>query len=300
MKIAIGLDLGGTNISAGAIAENGEVLNLEKVKTEAQKGKDFVLEKIKQIISSRIDSAKKKNWEISGIGIGSPGPLNIEKGIIFKMPNLPGWQNVSIIEILEDEFPYSIKLNNDANCALLAEHWIGSAKGVENCLGLTLGTGIGGGIIADNKLYTGASGGAGELGHMIIDQNGPICGCGQKGCLESFVGGANFLKKARKEGDFKEVEEIFQKARDGEENAQKLIDYYAHYLGLGLANLINIFNPEMIILGGQVIKSAEQFLEKTKEMAQKLSFESSFADCEIVLAKLGDKAGLIGAARLIL
>jgi glucokinase len=299
MKNALGIDLGGTFIRAGIVDEKGKILNLEKIQTEAKAGKEYIIAKIKDLISKQIALAKEKNQEILGIGIGSPGPLNLEKNEIKEVPNLPGWAGVPIVSILEKSFSYPIKLNNDANCALLAEHWLGNAKNTKNCIGLTLGTGVGGAIIINGKLYSGISGGAGELGHMIISKNGPKCGCGQNGCLESFIGGINFLKKAKEKGDFSSVEDIFQKAQGNDPVAQQSLDYFSHYLGIGLANIINIFNPEKIILGGQIIKSADLFLGKAKRKAQDSCFRTSYDDCEILVAKLGEEAGTIGAAKLL-
>lgn len=296
MKKAIGIDLGGTVIKGGVIDENGEILQEKQILTQAFQGKEKVIGRLKQLI----EDLRLTGEKLAGIGIGSPGPIDLKRGIIFNPPNLPSWNEVPLAKILEKHFKLPIVLNNDANVALLGEAWMGAGKSKKNILMLTLGTGIGGAAILDGRLYTGSSGFAAEFGHMILDFEGPLCGCGQRGCLESLAS-ATFLERKAQEKNLKisDARDVFEQARKGNKVAQDIIDEMTFWLSLGIGNLINIFNPEMIIIGGGLIKSWDFFGEKISQKAKKKALQSLADHVKIVPAKLKDWAGILGAARQV-
>lgn len=300
MKNALGIDFGGTLIKGGVVDEKGQVKDFVQVETQAKKGKEEVILRLINLISNLLSSPLSRKERILGIGIGSPGPINLAQGIILTPPNLPGWKNIPLKEILEKEFRIPVFLNNDANCAMLGEHWVGAAAGAKNAVMLTLGTGVGGGIIIENKLYQGEDGTAGELGHMVIVKDGRKCGCGDKGCLEAYASAVAVEKEAKKFGlDFSNARDIFILAKKGDSQAKKVIEEMIDFLAIGIANLVNIFNPKVIVLGGGLIGSSDLFLVELREKVGKKAFEIPAKRAQIVPAVLGDTAGVLGAAKLV-
>lgn len=288
----IGMDLGGTKIAGVLTTPSGKVLMEVQTPTEAGKGKKQVLENIKKAIHMLIRSQKVT---IRAIGIGAPGPVYYEKGVVVGAPNLPGWTRVPLKKILEREFKVSVFVDNDANCAALAEAWFGAGKFARHFIYLTVSTGIGGGIIIDKKLYRGANGSAGEFGHMIIDSRGPRCGCGKIGCLEAFASGSALKKKTGLDALSLELA-----ARQGDRKAIEAIEEMGHYLAIGIANLVNIFNPEMVIIGGGLSNMRELLLNPVKGEFKKYALSLPAKSVKIVQAKLKTKAGALGAAALCL
>lgn len=300
MKYIIAIDLGGTKLKVAIVSDIGKILEFIETQTEAEKGKDFVIEKIKNLISQLLKKAKNQNLQISGIGVGAPGPLDIKTGEIINPPNLPGWKDVPLGKILNQEFNLPVKIDNDTNCALLGEVWKGAAKNCQNAIMLTLGTGVGGAILIDGKLYRGSHGIAGELGHITINKNGPRCGCDDKGCLEVYTSAKRLEQHAQKLGlKFKNARDIFLIAAKENPQAKKLVSELVENLAVGLANLIDIFDPEIIILGGDLIKSSDLFLEDLENQIIKKACNPSAKKIKIIPSKLGDKsAGILGAASL--
>jgi glucokinase len=288
----IGIDLGGTKIAGVLATPSGKVLMDVQVPTEAHKGKKQVIENIKKAIRLLIRSQKVK---IKAIGIGAPGPILYEKGVVVEAPNLPGWKRVNLKQILEKEFRVPIFVDNDANCAALAEAWFGAAKFVRHFIYMTISTGIGGGIIIDKKLYRGAIGSAGEFGHMEIDLSGPKCGCGKRGCLEALASGSALKRKTGMDAISLELA-----ARQGDKKAQAAIREAAHYLAIGIANLVNIFNPEMVVIGGGLSNMRELLLVPIRKEFKKYALTLPAKSVKIVRAKLGTQAGVLGAAALCL
>jgi glucokinase len=288
----IGIDLGGTKIAGVLATPSGKVLMDVNIPTEASKGKKKVIENIKKAISMLMHSQKVK---VKAIGIGAPGPILYEKGIVMEAPNLPGWKRVNIKKILEKEFKVPVFVDNDANCAALAEAWFGAGKFVKHFLYMTVSTGIGGGIIIDKKLYRGATGSAGEFGHMKIDTNGPKCGCGRYGCLESLASGTALKRKTGVQAISLELA-----ARQGDKKALEAIQEVAHYLTIGIANLVNIFNPEMVVIGGGLSNMRELLFVPIKKEFKNYVLSVPAKSVKIVRAKLGTDAGVLGAAALCL
>jgi len=288
----IGIDLGGTKI-AGVLAEpSGKILMDVQIPTEAQKGKVQVISNIKKAIHLLIQSKKIK---ISAIGLGAPGPILYEKGIVHEAPNLPGWKRVKIKEILEKEYKVPVFVDNDANCAALAESCFGAGVEAKHFVYMTVSTGIGGGIIIDKKLYRGAIGSAGEFGHMIVDVNGPKCGCGKYGCLEALASGSALKKITGMDALSLELS-----ARQGDKHSQAAIEKAAHYLALGLGNVINIMNPELIVIGGGLSNMKELLFNPLRQELKKYALKLPSQSVKIVRAKLGTKAGVLGAVALCL
>jgi glucokinase len=249
---------------------------------------------------------------VKGVGVGTPGPIDSRKGVIFSAPNLPGFTNAPVKTILQRKTGLAVHLENDANAAAFGEHWAGAGKGVSEMIMLTLGTGVGGGIILGGKLYSGCGDTAGEFGHMVIDPSGPLCGCGQRGCLEQYGSATAIARRAREavlagtqssmltmaEGDPSKISSrlVHQAALDGDVLARQVWKDTSVFLGIGIANLVNIFNPQMVVLGGGVMLAGSDLLGPVRQEVLNRAFERPASMAKIVAAKLGDDAGVIGAA----
>jgi glucokinase len=288
----IGIDLGGTKIAGVLVTPSGKVLMDVNIPTEAKKGKKQVIKNIKKAIYMLKHSKKVK---INAIGIGAPGPILYEKGIVIEAPNLPGWRKVHLKEIFERQYKVPVYVDNDANCAALAEAWFGAGKNVKHFLYMTVSTGIGGGIVINKKIYRGANGSAGEFGHMVIDSKGPKCGCGHIGHLEALASGTAIRKRTGMRALAIELA-----ARQGDKKAQKIIKETADYLAIGIANLVNIFNPEMVIIGGGISNMRELLFRPIRKEFKKYALTLPARSVKIVRAKLGTEAGVLGAAVLCL
>jgi len=307
----IGIDLGGTKILTAVADDNGEIIARVKLATETELGQERIKKNIFKSIYKVLEKTDIKIEKIKSIGIGSPGPLNVEKGIIYESANLP-IKNMEIVELIEEETGVNTYLQNDANTAALGEKVFGAGKEADDLLYITISTGVGGGIIINGKIYYGHTGNAGEIGHMTVDPTGPKCGCGNYGCLESFSSGTAIKNMAKKAIENDESTLIKKLARDkklsaklvakaAEKGDQKALDIFAkagYYLGIGIANLVNIFNPEMIILGGGVMKAKGYFLDRAKEEFKKRALKAPADIVKIKEAVLEDEIGVKGAIAL--
>lgn len=317
-KYSIGVDLGGTNIVCAMVNYQGKIVNRLKVPTLAERGKEATINRIVEVIHENItQSINIALNDIIGIGIGAPGPLDIKKGIINFAPNLPGWRDVCLKKILEDEFNKQVILENDANAAAWGEKCFGAGLGVDNLVCFTLGTGIGGGIIIDGKIYHGHNCGAGELGHMTVNKDGPRCNCGNYGCLEAYssaTGIKNRIKNRIKEGIKSEflnfdndgelfeslrLKSIFEAARKGDRLTSDIVEEAIAYLGIAIANIANILNPEMVVLVGGITNEGSKLLIPLRKEAKKRAFYSNYKSLRIVIGKLAGNAGVLGAAALL-
>lgn len=283
MRYILGVDIGGTNIKSGLV-HNNKVIKRIIVKTQAKKGKSIV---IKNIISS-IEKLMDKNVDI--ICLGCPGPLDYKTGMIVKTPNLP-LQRINLKKIIENRFKKKVYIDNDANCFTLAEAVLGAGKRYENVVGLTLGTGLGSGLVIDKKIYHGKCF-ATEIGHATINFNGPKSKCGNNGCLESYVSIRGILSRA-KGLNIKNVKELSNLASLGNKKALSTWQETGFYLGIGIVNIINILNPDIIVIGGQIANAWPFFSKKMEEIVKNRALFS----CKIVKSKLRD-AGILGAALL--
>jgi len=316
-KYSIGVDLGGTNIVCAIVNYQGKIVNRLKVPTFAERGKEATIKRIIETIHENIVQSNIALDDIIGIGIGAPGPLDTKRGVINFAPNLPGWRDVPLKKILEVEFSMKVVLENDANAAAWGERCFGIGRGVDNLVCFTLGTGIGGGIIIDSKIYHGSNYGAAELGHMTVNKDGPRCNCGNYGCLEAYssaTGIKNRIKSRIKEGiksdflnfdsddellDSIRLKSIFETARKGDKLTKDIVEEAISYLGIAIANITNILNPEMVVLVGGITNEGDKLLIPLKEEVKKRAFYSNYKSLKIVIGELGGNAGVLGAAALL-
>ena len=314
-KYSIGVDLGGTNIKFGIVSEKGKVLHRGMLSAQANLGREAILNNIKKAIEESLAFAQQKKIKIKGIGVGSPGTVNLESGKIEgSCPNLPQMVNVNLKKWLSRYFKFPIFVDNDANLMALAESKFGAAKGYKDALCVTLGTGIGGGIILDGKLFHGSNFAGAEFGHMTICYNGLKCRCGGIGCLEMYASAPGmvrdaikFLRRDRKSIIHKLIERdlnrltteiIFEAERKGDALASDIINQACAYLGAGIASAINLLNPQVVVIGGGVSEGGNNFIQRIKKEVKRRAFPTATKNLKIVKAKLGNAAGFIGAAML--
>ncbi|MDQ0338670.1 glucokinase [Caldalkalibacillus uzonensis] len=271
----IGVDLGGTLIRAGLFTEAGEMLDREERDTLAAEGPEAVISRIKEAVFHVCDrqGIDVRHDQIMGLGIGCPGPLNPYPGVVLSPPNLPGWEHIPLRDILSEAFNVPVYLNNDANAAVLGEYYYGSSKGTNNLIYMTISTGIGSGVLIDGRLLLGENGNAGEVGHMVVDVNGPVCGCGNKGCLEAIASGTGIVKRTKakltqteqasplRDIDGFTARHVFEAAKAGDPLAMEIVEETRYYLGVGIANIINLYNPQKIVFGGGVSKAGDFLLK---------------------------------------
>jgi glucokinase len=315
-KLILGVDLGGTKIAAALATTQGEIVVRGRRPTPAQAGPDAVINSICATINEVLSAKELRPSRLSGIGIAAAGIIDSANGKVIFSPNLPGWHEVPLREAIEQRFGIPAYLGNDANLAALGEWRFGVEKKVANLIYITVSTGIGGGIIADGKLYTGACGAAGEIGHMTIDVNGPRCRCGNIGCWETLASGTALAREAVKRitegartsiielvgGDVSKIDAkiVDLAAKQGDELAQELVSHLGYYFGVGLANLVNIFNPELILVGGGVAKIGDLLLQPAIKIVKGRAFSTSANAVEIKPAILGDDSGILGAVAFVL
>lgn len=313
-RIVCAVDLGGTKINTGLIKNNGEIIKSIRIPTNAFEGPEAVINRIRGSIFDILKAGDLTSSDILGIGVGSPGPLDPIKGEVISSANLPGWDRVPIVKILQNEFNVPVVINNDANSGALGEYIFGCGRGTKNFVYMTVSTGIGGGVIIDGKLYSGANCNAAEIGHGTIDYKGPRCKCGNFGCLEVFASGTALAQYAKesirigKKSIINEIsdvdnikgEHIFEAARLGDKLALELVEREAFYLGIGISNIMMYFNPEKIAIGGGVSNQFDMLYDKMMETVIKRTLKPIREICPVVKAELGDKIGIIGAAALII
>lgn len=315
-KWLIGVDLGGTTTKLAFISLYGEVLHKWEIPTDvSNEGKNITLH-IAKSIDQKLEELGHSKSEVVGIGMGAPGPVDLSSGIIFEAVNL-GWREpYPLKDLLEVETSLPAVIDNDANCAALGEMWKGAGNGAKDLVCVTLGTGVGGGVIANGDIVHGISGAAGEIGHITsLAEGGAPCNCGKTGCLETIASATGIVRIAKEvlssvpaNGDltavFKETglvtaKDVFDAARRDDVNALKVINTVALHLGIALANIANTLNPEKIVLGGGVSKAGDVLLNPVKEQFLRNSFPRVAQSTEISIATLGNDAGVIGAAWLV-
>jgi len=315
----LGIDIGGTKLSTVLATREGEILHKVRLPTEAQRGPALGVERIKAMVRQNLAETGIAPADVLGIGVACGSPMDAEQGIILGPPNLPTWNPVPIKAILEAEFGLYTELENDANAGALAEWLFGAGKGKRNIVYMTMGTGIGGGLILDGRLYRGTNGNAGEVGHMrVVDRDGPLCGCGKRGCLEAFCSGPAIARRAREAiltaspaqsralltlsgtADALTAEHLFLAARQGDPLALHLVDETAHYMGVGLANIIQAINPQVIILGTIATEQGDFFLDRVRRVVRAETWPQMSAVVEILPSPLGNRVGDYGAISIIL
>lgn len=312
-RLAIGVDLGGTKIKTVVADSEGQVFGEDLRPTEAKIGPDGVIARIADSARQACTEANIRLADAIGVGISSPGPVNPEKGIVTDAPNLPGWHNIHITKLVGDAVGLPTLLENDANAAAYGEALFGAGKGLKHIVYVTLGTGVGGGLIIDGEIYEGASGAAGEVGHLVVLPDGPICNCGNRGCVESLAAGPAIARDATRlvedgrapvlarlsEGRALNAELVLEAAQEGEDAAREVLQRAGYYLGLALTGLLNVFDPQALILGGGLVNLGDFYLGPAIKTAREGAFPQIVADVVITTAKLGDNAGALGATALV-
>jgi glucokinase len=314
VRYVVGVDLGGTNIVVGTVPEDGsEVLGLVSEPTMPEQGADAVVARIVKLTRASMAEAGAK--EIAGVGIGSPGPLNTETGIVLLTPNL-GWTNMPLRDRVAGALRLPATLDNDANCAIFGEWWRGAAQGARCVVGLTIGTGIGGGIVLDGRIYHGASDVAGEFGHMTINLSGRRCKCGNYGCLEAYASGPAIAARAIEgidagvqtslpeyvKGDLSKItaQVVYEAANDGDAYALEMVRETATLLGAGVANILNIFNPEVVVICGGVTQAGDKLFVPLQNEVMRRAFKPAWEACRILPGALPGTAGVYGAAAVFM
>ncbi|HYH01890.1 MAG TPA: ROK family protein [Bacillota bacterium] len=307
----IGVDLGGTKIASVLTDSTGQIVASDKRPTNAAAGADEVVANIFDSIRSITKGVSQEC--LQGIGIASPGPVDIKQGVIIDAPNL-GWKNFAISEVLEAEFQIPCLLENDANAAAIGEWVFGAGKGLHDLIYITVSTGVGGGIICNNQILHGRDDAAGEIGHIIVEADGPYCKCGKKGCLEAISSGtaiaaaarrligegrpSSILTKVQNNPALINTQIVAAAAAEQDPLAVEILNRAIYFLGIGVANLIQIFNPELIIIGGGVSKIGSILYEGVWQVVVENTFAHTVKDLMIVPPGLGDACGTIGAAAL--
>lgn len=306
-KIVLATDLGGTNLRMAAVSEEGEILARVKYKTP----RSHKPESIVKVMAEAAEECRSAVAEsrISAIAAAVPGIINLEKGAIYKSPNLPELDGFEMIPALEKALGIGAVLENDANAAAVGESWLGASEGFADSIMVTLGTGVGGGIIIDGKILRGIDGTAGEIGHINVEPKGYPCGCGSFGCVEQYASATAVVRIAREittEKPFSKIEEfddltseeIYEIAKNGSDLAREVFRQQGFYLGIMLAGLVNTLNPQVIVIGGGAAAGWDLFIEPLREQIKIRAYAEPAHRAEIRRAKLGDDAGIIGVARL--
>jgi glucokinase len=309
----LAVDIGGTKIMTAVISAEGKMLARDVCPTLVGEGVSAVIERLFTAIDSLLDRNSLQPSQLAGISIACAGGIDTGRGLVATpSPNMPDWLDIPLVDKTRERFRIDAFLLNDASAAALGEHHYGAGKGVENLVLFTLGTGIGGGVVAAGELYLGAVGAAAEIGHMTVDADGPECGCGNKGCLEMLASGTAVTRDAVSRvkngektlliemvnGDVDKItaETVASAARNGDALAMDVLNRAGYYLGIGMVNVVNIFNPEMIVLGGGMAELGELFIGQGRRMVAERAFPISARTVRIVTAQLGNEAGVYGAA----
>ena len=308
----LAIDLGGTKVIAAIISDEGEMMAREYHRTLADEGPQPVIDQMLSVIDCLLRVKDVDLSQLHSISVAAAGAIDTERGLVTLSPNLPGWSNIPLRDIIKEKYGVNTFLINDASAAALGEHRFGAGRGVKSLIYLTVSTGIGGGIIINDKLYLGPCGSAGEIGHMTIDVNGPRCNCGNIGCWETLASGTAVAQEAIRrisrgersslteivEGKIENItaEKVGVAARGGDFLALDIIAKAAVYLGVGMVNLVNIFNPEMIVVGGGMVKMGDLLLAPARQVVWERAFQVSAQAVRIIPAQLGDDAGVLGAA----
>ena len=308
-RYVFGVDIGGTTVKIGLLTEGGEKIEVWEIPTRTENHGENILPDVAQSIRAKMNEKGINDSEVIGAGVGVPGAVNVD-GVCHQAVNL-GWEKVNVVNELHSRLKLPVKAGNDANVAALGEQWKGGGQGYPNMLLVTLGTGVGGGIINEGKILTGSRGSGGEIGHIhLVDDEPDACGCGNHGCFEQFAsatGAVRIAKRVLAEYDDDSVlrggefacKDIFDAAKKGDKIATICAEKYGYYLGKGIAAVATVVNPEIIVIGGGVSKAGEMLFDLLMPSFKKYVF-SGCADAKFALAKLGNDAGVYGAAKLLL
>lgn len=299
-RFIIGIDLGGTNLKLGLLSLNFKIIHREKLRTQKFFRQESLISAIVTGVNEILEARKLERSAILGIGLGLPGPVDEKNGIVHFFPNIPGWKEVGLKKILSKRLRLPIFLDNDAKLMALAESKLGAGRGFKNSLCITLGTGVGGGLIIDGSLYRGSSNAAGEIGHVPINENGSRCNCGGRGCLEAYIGNSRIMQEARRifRRDIS-LEELSLLAKRKNKLALNIWSDVARRLGLALSGVVNLLNLDAIVIGGGVANAGKVLLDRVKKGINEQAMSVQAKRVKIFKAKFTNDAGLIGAAILV-
>jgi glucokinase len=297
----LALDVGGTKLAAGVVDRSGLVHSFLVAPSHADQGPDRVLPRLFELGRRAVEESGLSWREIDAVGIGCGGPLDAERGVLIAPPHLPGWRDVPLTDLAEEAYDRPATLENDATAGAAGEHRYGAGAGTRHMVYLTISTGVGGGVVVDRRLYRGAGGNGGELGHVTVDWHGRPCrGCGRRGCLEAYVSGTSIAERAHEAGlDGVTAEDVARLARDGDPVATRVWDETVEALACGLASIVNLFEPELVVIGGGVSRSGEQLLAPVRERVRASSMQPAGIAADIVASALGDQVGVVGAAAIV-
>lgn len=316
MSKRIGIDVGGTNVKIALVDKSGKIIYSNSVPTYAKMGYEYTVNNIKQAIKDLMKETNTTAKDIDGIGFDFPGQVDYKTGVVKLAPNIPGWVNVPIAQMIEEEFHIPTRIDNDVRCAALGEMKFGAGQGCENFVCITVGTGIGSGLVVNGQLVRGASNAAGEIGHIKLQmKDGLICGCGDTGCLEAYASGPSIVAMAQdyikggKSTKFREMAAaeggeitpymVAKAAEAGDPVAKRIFAIVGEYIGIGLTSVINLLNPEKVIIGGGVAEAGDLLLDPIRKTIKERAMVVAGSAVEIVPAQLGNSAGVIGASMLI-
>ena len=314
-NFVVGIDIGGTKLATVVADVSGKIISKVREPTHADKGPEYALQLLIDMVYQTIKQAELELKDISAIGVSCGGPLDTKTGIVYSPPNLPGWVAFPLKERLENEFRIPVKIENDANACALAEYRFGGGIGYESVLYMTMSTGIGGGIVLNGQIYHGANDSAGEVGHQILLPDGPLCGCGKRGCLEALCSGPAIARRAKAaieveshsvilelvDGDIDAVrsEHVLDAAKKGDILALKLVDETAYYMGWGIANVVNILNPDIVLLGTIAIAAGDLLLDPIRKTVSSFAMTRPAEAVTIMPAQLGESLGDLAAVSLV-
>ena len=309
-KYGFGVDIGGTTCKLGLFETTGMVLDKWEIPTRTENGGENILSDVAAAIAEKMTEKEILKTQVQGIGIGVPGPVTSE-GVVLRCVNL-GWDIINVAKEMAERTGMPVKVGNDANVAALGEMWQGGGKGRKNVVMVTLGTGVGGGVITDGKVVTGSKGAGGEIGHIIVnDKETDPCGCGQRGCLEQYASATGIVRMAKKklDSDSREsalraidpltAKDVFDAAKAGDAVADEVVDDMTKILGRALANVARVVNPDVFVIGGGVSKAGSVITDRVKKYYDEKSFNSCL-DAHFELATLGNDAGIYGCVQMIL
>jgi len=314
-KYYVGVDLGGTKILSGVFRNSLECVGTAKLSTKSQRGVRAVIERVARCVREALDEADLPLKQVAGVGVGAPGAVNFAEGRVIFAPNMEGWKDVPLKKRLEKQLGLPVFIENDCNIAALGVHVAELKAKPRSLIGIFVGTGIGGGLIINGNLYAGFNHTAGEIGHMVLDVNGPKCGCGNKGCFEALASRTAIFQQIKagvKDGaktlltdmlgdhlDDLRSGDLRKAIRRGDKFVAHIVEDAAEYIGIGVANLVNLFSPEVVVLGGGVMEAlADEMMSIIVKTARDYAMPGTMKGVEIIASKLGDAAGITGAAVL--
>ena len=309
--LVIGVDLGGTNVNSAVVDASGRISHRAWQSISGSRTAGEVVDRLVACVEMTMDSCGRDR--VTGVGVGTPGLIPEDSGTVVYAPNVPEWVDLPLQSILRDRLSLPVTIENDANAAAIGEHWVGGAAGKANVVCITLGTGVGGAIILNNEIWRGSNGAGGEIGHMTVVENGRMCGCGAPGCLEAYAsataiaeqarellrGGRESVLRERTGGNLDRIDAalVAEAASQGDDTARQVMHRSATLLGTAVSSLTNLLNPELIVIGGGVIKAGDLIFDPIGAEVARRAYKWSTGILRIVPAKLGDDAGIIGAAR---